>query len=117
MDIKRENQILNAIAVKYLKKMWWTSKHLDFIENANETAHRMFYLLYKYLTDHKLYSNKLSGFSANNCNANFKKHNSLFTFVKDQNPNILKVNCYAYIVHNVGNYSKDQVIYEVGSLV
>lgn len=43
---------------------------------------------------------KVSALSADNTNANFGRHNSLYSNLTTQNKNILKANCHARILHN-----------------
>ena len=54
------------------------NKLIDFYENSKESANDMFEAIEKSLSDLNLSFNRVSGLSADNTNANFGIHHSLY---------------------------------------
>lgn len=73
---------------------------IDFIENSDETADGIFKMINNIFTNSELDWEQVSGFCGDNCGTNFGLHHSLFTNNKAKNPNIIKSNCHAHILHN-----------------
>lgn len=79
------------------------NKLVDFYENPDESADGIFKAIRNSLTENNISFDKISGLSADNCNANFGIHHSLFTnmqTVVKVVPDIVKGNCHAHIVHD-----------------
>lgn len=68
-------------------------------------------------TNTELNWTQVSGFSGDNCTANFGVHHSLFTNIKHKNPNIIKSNCHAHILHNCVKKVMDYLDIDVENLI
>lgn len=118
-----KNRKFFPIAVQYfnvnknLGKIGVANKLLDFVENPDESANGMFQIIEQCLVSNNLSFKHVSSFSADNCNANFGEHSSLFTNLKKQNRDIIKANCHAHILHNAIKHSIDKLDYDIENLV
>ncbi|KAG6438962.1 hypothetical protein O3G_MSEX000365 [Manduca sexta] len=93
------------------------NKLLDFYENSNESADGMLEAIKKSMDSYNLSFNQVSGLSADNCNANFGIHHSLFTNIKKEVPHLIKGNCHAHIVHNTVKHAMGYLICDIENIV
>lgn len=93
------------------------NKLLDFYENSNESADGMLEAIKKSMDSYNLSFNQVSGLSADNCNANFGIHHSLYTNIKKEVPNLIKGNCHAHIVHNTVKHAMGYLICDIENIV
>lgn len=90
---------------------------IELIENPNETADGIFKMIQLCLEKHKLKIKNISGFSADNTNSNFGIRHSVFTNLCKLNPNIVKSNCHAHIIHNCAKHSLQNLDVDVENIV
>jgi len=90
---------------------------IDFIENSDETADGMLKMIDNIFINTELKWEQVSGFSGDNCSANFGVHHSLFTNIKGKNPNVIKSNCHAHILHNCVKKAMDYLDIDVENLI
>lgn len=93
------------------------NKLIDFYENSKESANDMFEAIEKSLSDLNLSFNRVSGLSADNTNANFGIHHSLYKNIEDKVPHLIKGNCHAHIVHNCVKYSMNFLRVDVENII
>lgn len=114
----RKNRKLFPICIQYFSKSeGLTNKIIDFYENPDESANGMFEAVQKSLGQLGLSLLKVSSLNADNTNANFGKNHSLYTNLQSANPNILKANCHAHILHNCFKHSLGNLDLDVENLV
>ncbi|KAJ8875656.1 hypothetical protein PR048_023553 [Dryococelus australis] len=73
---------------------------LDFIEQSDESANRIYKLLKQSVEQNGLDLRNVSSYSADNAFVNYGKHQSITTFLKNDNENMLKANCSNHVLHN-----------------
>lgn len=93
------------------------NKLLDFYENHDESADSMFKAIRNSLTEHDIALDKISALSADNCNANFGVHHSLFTNMKTVVPDIIKGNCHAHIMHNTVKHAMNCLSHDIENII
>lgn len=93
------------------------NKLVDFYENPDESADGMFKAIRNSLTEQKIALENISALSADNCNANFGIHHSLFTIMKTVVPDIIKGNCHAHIVHNTVKFAMNCLTQDVENII
>ncbi|XP_047517164.1 uncharacterized protein LOC125057485 [Pieris napi] len=93
------------------------NKLIDFYENSNESADGMLEAIKKSMDSHNLSFNQVSGLSADNCNANFGIHHSLYTNIKKEVPILIKGNCHAHIIHNTVKHAMGYLICDIENIV
>lgn len=93
------------------------NKLLDFYENSNESADGMFAAIKESMDSYNLSFNQVSGLSADNCNANYGIHHSLYTNIKKEAPDLIKGNCHAHIVHNTVKYAMGYLIFDIENII
>ena len=114
----RKNRKFFPICIQFFNKQTGIqNKIIDFIENSNETALSMSDMVKTTLKSYNLNINNVVSLSADNTNANFGKHNSLFTHLKTANKNIVKANCHAHILYNALKKSLDNLNIDVENII
>jgi hypothetical protein len=76
------------------------NRHLDFIEQANETANAIHNLIKSSLDIHKLDTRNLTSYCADNADVNYGK--SVYKLLREDNKNVLKINCHKTCVWWIG---------------
>lgn len=113
-----KNRKFFPIAIQFFdNELGIVNKLLDFQENADESALGMFSMIRTTFQRLNLTFDNVSSFSADNCNANFGQHNSLFKHLCSENQFIVKANCHAHIIHNTVKKIVDNLDYDVENLI
>ncbi|CAF5145926.1 unnamed protein product, partial [Rotaria sp. Silwood1] len=73
---------------------------IDLIDDANESAIKIFANARQFLLDNGLDMHGLTALDADNMNINVGHNHSVYSLFKDEIPDILKGNCYSHILHN-----------------
>ncbi|XP_063361394.1 uncharacterized protein LOC134650372 [Cydia amplana] len=114
----KKNIKLFPLVVQYFSaKNGLQTKLLDFYENINESADGMFSSIKESLANLDLTFENVSGFSADNTNANFGARHSLFTNIREEVPDVLKGNCHAHIIHNCVKRAMDFLSYDIENVI
>lgn len=93
------------------------NKLLDFYENPDESADGMFQAINQSLADHNLSFDRVSGLSADNTNANYGIHHSLYKNIEKVAPHLVKGNCHAHIVHNTVKHAMGWLKCDIENLI
>lgn len=114
----KKNIKLFPLVVQYFTpKNGIQQKLIDFYENPDESANGMFSAIKNSLEFYQLPFNQLSGFSADNTNANFGHNHSLYTNILEVVPDLIKGNCHAHIVHNSVKNSMNCLNYDIENII
>lgn len=114
----RKNIKLFPLVVQYFDiENGIQNKLLDFYENCDESANGMFDAINKSLSQHNLSFDRVSGLSADNTNANFGIHHSLYKNIEHVVPNLVKGNCHAHIVHNTVKHAMNFFRIDVENII
>lgn len=114
----RKNKKLFPVVVQYFtRENGIQTKLIDFYENSDESADGMFKAVEESLKNCKLSVQNISGLSADNCNANFGTHHSLYTNIKSINAELIKANCHAHIVHNAVRHSLEFLDVDIENII
>lgn len=112
------NRKLFPIAIKYFDiTKGLRDRILDSYKDSHESAIDISNHLNACLDKYNLNINNVSSFSADNAPVNYGKKHSVYQKLTDINPNILKSNCNAHIVHNAGRHACKKVSYDVENLI
>jgi hypothetical protein len=95
-----KNRKLFPVCVQYFCVDGIHKKLLDFVEQNDESSAEVADMLTTSLSTHGLNIEHLVGFSADNASVNYGCRKSVYTALQSLNPNIVKANCNAHIVHN-----------------
>lgn len=93
------------------------TKLLDFFECSSETSDAISNNILKTLGKYDLEIENVTAFSADNTNANFGKHRSAYTLLKEKNHNILKAGCLAHVINNTFKFALHKLSYDVEGAV
>lgn len=77
----------------------------------------MFSAIKSSLESYQLPFSQLSCLSADNTNANFGHNHSLYTYLLEVVPHVIKGNCHAHIVHNSVKYAKNCLNYDIENII
>ncbi|XP_036973568.1 uncharacterized protein LOC119030243 [Acanthopagrus latus] len=106
-----------------LSVRYWTpelgvqTKVLDFYEDNDETSAAINYQIVTKLKESGLELDRISAYSADNASLNYRRYNSVFQKLKENNNYILKANCVAHIVHNSAKYAGDRLNIDIENVV
>ncbi|CAF4868999.1 unnamed protein product [Rotaria sp. Silwood1] len=73
---------------------------IDLIDDADESAIKIFANAHQLLLDNGLDIHGLTALGVDNTNVNVGDNHSVYSLFKDEVPDILKGNCYSHILHN-----------------
>jgi len=90
---------------------------LDFYEDPDEKAIDIYNNIKNRIKALDLDFTNVSAYSADNANVNFRKNNSVYKLVSQDNANILPAGCSAHMVHNVIRYAMEKCEFDVENLV
>ena len=93
------------------------NKLLDFYENSDESADGMFKAINDSMNFYKLSFDQVSALSADNTNANYGVHHSLYTNMTKQIPDLIKGNCHAHIIHNTVKHAMQFLDHDVENVI
>lgn len=114
----RKNIKLFPLVVQYFDiENGIQNKLLDFYENCDESANGMFDAINSSLSYHNLSFDRVSGLSADNTNANFGIHHSLYKNIEQVVPNLVKGNCHAHIVHNTVKHAMNFLSIDIENII
>ncbi|XP_026744936.1 uncharacterized protein LOC113506291, partial [Trichoplusia ni] len=114
----KKNIKLFPLVVQYFTpKSGIQQKLIDFYENPDESANGMFSAIKNSLESLELPFSQISGFSADNTNANFGHNHSLYTNILEVIPDLIKGNCHAHIVHNSVKHAMNCLNYDIENII
>lgn len=93
------------------------NKLLDFFECSAETSDAISNNILQTLERLGLDIKNVVSFSADNTNANFGKHRSAYTLLRDKNPSLLKAGCLAHVLSNTFKFALNKLNYDVEGVV
>lgn len=106
------------ITVRYFsEKLGVCNKLVDFYEDGDESAVAMSEQILSRISDLGLNLCQVSSFTADNTNANYGKNNSVYVHLKQRNPNLMKSNCCAHVVHNACRAGMNVMSFDVELLI
>ncbi|XP_063384718.1 uncharacterized protein LOC134670827 [Cydia fagiglandana] len=115
--IKKILSFFHLLCNIFLQRMVFKLSCWISYENSNESADGMFSSIKESLENLDLTFENVSGFSADNTNANFGARHSLFTNIREEVPDVLKGNCHAHIIHNCVKRAMDFLSYDIENVI
>jgi hypothetical protein len=113
-----KNRKMFPFTVRYFtREQGIQNKLLDFTENHDESADGMFACLDKTMKALSLDWSLVSGFSADNTNANYGKNHSLFTNILAKNKDVNKSNCHPHLIGNAAKKACQQLDFDIENFV
>ncbi|CAF1304803.1 unnamed protein product [Rotaria sordida] len=94
------NAKLFPFCVQFLSVTGVKKGIIDLIDDADESAIKIFANAHQLLLDNGLDIHGLTALGADNTNVNVGDNHSVYSLFKDEIPDILKGNCYSHILHN-----------------
>ncbi|CAF5022389.1 unnamed protein product, partial [Rotaria sp. Silwood1] len=94
------NAKLFPFCVQFLSATGVRKGIIDLIDDADESAIKIFANAHQLLLDNGLDIHGLTALGVDNTNVNVGDNHSVYSLFKDEVPDILKGNCYSHILHN-----------------
>ena len=105
-----KNQKMFPVLVQYfIPALGKQTKLLDFYEDHHEDANAIAASIKASLSKLQLKIENVSAYVADNANVNYGKHHSVYQLLKKENPNIIKGNCCAHVVHNTLKHALNKI--------